>query len=217
MEIAMKHWNAIAIPAILILSLPPAAKAKKHDISPAFQTAKTVYVEAADGSYSNPGLLSADRQAIKDLEDGLRRWGRYSVADHPEGADLIFVVRKGRGSGTSEDAAQPNLPIPSRTPGGTSGGTPGGMSGGTSSGTIAPRAPGQMGDQDSISSATEIGVDADRLMVFTPDGYLKRKSPIWTREIRDGLNAPSFLLLGQLRDAVELANRPAPLTATPSQ
>jgi hypothetical protein len=204
----MKHMKAIAILAILILSLIPAAKAKKHDLSPAFQTAKTVYVEAADGPYSNPGLLSGDRQAMKDLEDGLRRWGRYSVADHPEGADLIFVVRKGRGSGTSEDA-QPNLPTPSRTPGGSPGGTPGG--------TIAPRAPGQLGDQDSVSPATEIGVDDDRLMVFTPDAYLRRKSPIWTREIRDGLNAPSLLLLGQLRDAVELANRPAPLTATPSQ
>jgi hypothetical protein len=57
----MKHWKAIAIPAILFLSLTPAAKAKKHDISPAFQAAKTVYVEAADGSYSNPGLLLGDR------------------------------------------------------------------------------------------------------------------------------------------------------------
>jgi hypothetical protein len=213
MEIAMKHWKAITIPAILILSLTPAAaKAKKHDISPAFQTAKTVYVEAADGSDSNPGLLSGDRQAIKDLEDGLRRWGRYSVLDHPEGADLIFVVRKGHGSGTSEDA-QPNLPTPSRT----SGGTPGGMPGGTPGGTVASRAPGQMGDPDSIGPATEIGVDGDRLMIFTPDGYLKRKSPIWTREIRDGLDAPSFLLLGQFRDAVELANRPAPPPAAPSQ
>ena len=206
----MKQWKAIAIPAILILSLTPAAKAKKHDISPAFQTAKSVYVEAADGPYSNPGLLSGDRQAIKDLEEGLRRWGRYSVAEHPEGADLIFVVHKGRGSGTGEaaqpDVAQPNLPTPSRSPAGTPGGAPGGMN---------PRVPGQIGDQDSVSSATEAGGDGDRLMVFTPDGYLKRKNPIWTREIRDGLNAPSFLLLGQLRDAVELAIRSAPLTATP--
>jgi len=211
----MKQWKAIAIPAILILSLTPAAKAKKHDISPAFQTAKTVYVEAADGPYSNPGLLSGDRQAIKDLEEGLRRWGRYSVAEHPEGADLIFVVHKGRGSGTSEaaqpDAAQPNLPTPSRSPAGTPSGTPGGAPGG-----MNPRVPGQIGDQDSVSSPTEIGGDGDRLMVFTPDGYLKRKNPIWTREIRDGLDAPSFLLLGQLRDAVELAFHSAPVTATPS-
>jgi hypothetical protein len=206
----MKHWKAIAIPAILFLSLTPAAKAKKHDISPAFQTAKTVYVEAADGSYSNPGLLSGDRQAIQDLEQGLRRWGRYSLAEHPEGADLIFVVHKGRGSGTS-DAAQPNLPTPARSPAGTPAGTPGGAPGG-----MTPRAPGQIGDQDSVSSANEIGGDVDRLMVFTPDGYIKRKNPIWTREIRDGLDAPSFLLLGQLRDAVELAIRSAPLTANPS-
>ena len=204
----MKHWKAIAIPAILIVSLTSVAKAKKHDISPAFQTAKTVYVEADDGSDSNPGLVSGDRQAIKDLEDGLRRWGRYSVADHPEGADLIFVVHKGRGSGMSEDA-QPNLPTPARTPGGAPGGAPGG--------TIASRSPGPGADQDSISSATAIGVDGDRLTVFTPDGYLKRKNAIWTREIRDGLSAPSFLLLGQLRDAVELANRPAPPAATRSQ
>jgi hypothetical protein len=81
---------------------------------------------------------------------------------------------------------------------------------------MTPRAPGQIGDQDSVSSANEIGGDVDRLMVFTPDGYIKRKNPIWTREIRDGLDAPSFLLLGQLRDAVELAIRSAPLTANPS-
>jgi hypothetical protein len=194
----MKHSKAIAILAILIGCLMPAAEAKKHDISPAFQSAKTAYVEAADGPDSNPGLFSGDRQAIKDVQDGLRLWGRYTVVDHPEGADLIFLVHKGRASGTSEDS-QPNLPTPSRPPGGT----------------MAPRAPGQIGDQDSMSSATEMGSDNDRLMVFTPDAYLKRKNPIWTRESKDGLDAPSRLLLGQLKDAVELAYRPAPPAGTP--
>jgi hypothetical protein len=66
-----------------------------------------------------------------------------------------------------------------------------------------------------MSSATEMGSDNDRLMVFTPDAYLKRKNPIWTRESKDGLDAPSRLLLGQLKDAVELAYRPAPPAGTP--
>jgi len=195
----MKHWKAMAGFAILIPILTPSAMAKKHDdVSPAFQTSKTVYVEAADGIYSKPGLFWGDRKAIEDLEDGLRRWGRYSVVDRPEGADLIFVVRKGHGA---EDDSRPNVPTPSRLPGG---------------GTIAPRVPGPPGDQDPMSTATQMGPDDDRLMIFTLNANGKRKGPIWTRELKDGLDAPSLFLLGQLKDAVELAFPPAPVVANPA-
>ena len=189
----MKQGKAIAILAVLICCLMPAAEAKKRDISPVFQSAKTVYVEAADGPDPHPGLYSGDRQAVRDVQDGLRLWGRYTVVEHPEGADLIFLVRKGRTRGTGEDP-QPNLPAPSRSLGGMTG----------------PRTPGQAADPDSISPATEMGSDNDRLMVFTPEAYLRRKSPIWTRESKDGLDAPARLLVGQLKDAVELAYPPAP-------
>ena len=193
----MKQGKAIAILAVLICCLMPAAEAKKHDISPAFQSAKTVYVEAADRPDSNPGLDSGDRQAIRDVQDGLRLWGRYAVVEHPEGADLIVLVRRGRARETGEDP-QPNLPTPSRSPAGMTG----------------SRTPGQLGDPDSISQAAEISSDNDRLMVYTPEAYLKHKSPIWTRESKDGLQAPSRLLVGELKDAVELAYPPAPPTAT---
>ena len=195
----MKQLKAIAIFAILILFLAPAAKAKKHDdVSPAFQTAKTAYVEADDGIYSEPGLFEGDRQAIGDLQNGLRRWGRYTVTDHPEGADLIFVVRK---SHPTNENTPTNVPTPSRMPGGT----------------IAPRGAGQGGDQDPMNSAAQMGPEDDRLMVYTMNANGKRKGPIWTREMKDGLDGPSLLLLGQLKDAVELAYPSAPLTASPSQ
>jgi|ERR1700723_855591 hypothetical protein len=195
----MKQGKAIAILAVLVWGLLPAAEAKKHDLSPAFQSAKTVYVEAADGPDSNPGLYSGDRQAVRDVQDGLRLWGRYTVVEHPEGADLIILVRKGRARETGEDP-QPNLPTPTPTPSRS----PGGMTG--------SRTPGQVADPDAISSATELGSDNDRLMVFTPEAYLKHKSPVWTRESKDGLGAPSRLLVGQLKDAVDLAYPPAPPT-----
>jgi hypothetical protein len=194
----MKQGKPIAILAVLIWGLMPAAAAKKHDLSPAFQSAKTVYVEAADGPDSNPGIDMGDRLAIRDVQDGLRLWGRYTVVEHPEGADLIFLVRKGRARETGEEP-QPNLPAASRSP----------------VGMTPSRAPGQAADPDSISPATEMGADNDRLMVFTPEAYLKHKSPLWTRESKDGLAAPARSLIGQLKDAVELAYPPAPGAAAP--
>jgi hypothetical protein len=195
---AMNHAKSIAVFALLVVLLPPAATAKKHDeVSPAFQTAKTVYVEAADGDYSKPGLFGGDRKAIEDLQEGLRRWGRYTVVDHPEGADLIFAVRKSHGA---DDDTRLNLPTPSRLPGGT----------------ITPRVPGPPGDQDPASTSTQMGPDDDRLMIYTLNANGKRKGPIWTHEMKDGLDAPRLLLLSQLKDAVELAYPPAPVTADPA-
>jgi hypothetical protein len=120
----------------------------------------------------------------------LKSWGRYTLAVHPEQADLIFVVRKSRGSAD----AQSGLPAPQR---------PNGVAGST-------RVPGQPGDSDTMGAAQQMSAEGDKLMVYTmTDG--KRKGPIWTRELQGGLEGPSLLLVQQLKTAVERAY-PPPLT-----
>ena len=62
----------------------------------------------------------------------------------------------------------------------------------------------------------EAGPSDDMPRVFTtnPDGKLI--GPVWNRELKDGLDGPTVLLLQQLRAAVEKAypsqtpNQPAP-------
>jgi hypothetical protein len=193
----MKVWKAIALIAILIPALGVAQKAKKHNDVPAvFETAHSVYVESADGDYSKPGLDAANRRAIEDVQDAVKVWGRYTLAVHPEQADLIFVVRKSRGSSTD---AQNGLPAAPR---------PNGVAG-------PPRIPGQPGDSDTLGASAPMGIEGDRLMVYTmTDG--KRKGPIWTRELQGGLDGPSVLLVQQLKGAVERAYPPELTPAKPA-
>jgi hypothetical protein len=187
----MKNLKAIALVAILIPVLGVAQKKKHNDVPEAFETAHAVYVEAADGDYSKPGLNDADRRAIEDVQDALKSWGRYTLAVHPEQADLIVVVRKSRGSSAD---GQSGLPGPPR---------PNGVAGPT-------RVPGQPGDSDTMGAAQQMSAEGDKLMVYAmTDG--KRKGPIWTRELQGGLDGPSVLLVQQLKSAVEKAY-PPPLT-----
>jgi hypothetical protein len=55
-----------------------------------------VYVEAWDGHFFNPHLLSEDRKAIADVQDALRVWNRYVIAVKRREAELLVVVRKDR-------------------------------------------------------------------------------------------------------------------------
>jgi hypothetical protein len=189
----MKLLMAIPLLAILMPALGPAQKPKKHnDVPAAFETAHSVYIEALDGDYTKPGLSQPDRRAIEDVQDAMRTWNRYTLAVHPEQADLIIVVRKSSGSGMAD--AQSGLPTAPRP-----------------NGVASPaRMPEQPGDADSLGASTQMGVEGDRLMVYTMvDG--KRKGPIWTRDFQGGLDAPSVMLVQQLKTAVEQAY-PPPLT-----
>ncbi|MGD0630620.1 MAG: hypothetical protein ABR987_14910 [Terracidiphilus sp.] len=192
----MKALQAIALVAILIPVIGIAQKKKHNDVPEIFGTAHSVYVESADGDYSKPGLDAADHRAIEDVQDVLKAWGRYTLAVHPEQADLIFVVRKSRGSNAD---ARGGLPGPPR---------PNGVAGPT-------RAPGQPGDPDPMRAAAQMAPEGDRLMVYTfTDG--KRKGPIWTRELQGGLDGPSVLLVQQLKGAVERAYPPDLTPAKPA-
>jgi hypothetical protein len=51
----------------------------------------------------------------------------------------------------------------------------------------------------------EVGSSDDLLQVFVPNPNGKLIGPIWTREMKDGLEAPAVFLLVQLREAVDRA------------
>jgi hypothetical protein len=190
----MKHYMAIVLLAILLPALGVAQKKKHNDVPAVFETAHSVYVEAADGDYSKPGLSPADRKAIEDVQDAVQAWHRYTLAVHSEQADLVFVVRKARAGGADSQTG------PSTTPRVPTGQTPG-------------RAPGQPGDTDSMGAAAQMGAEGDRLQVYTISADGKRKGPVWMRELQGGLDAPSVMLLAQLKSAVERAY-PTPPPAT---
>lgn len=181
----------MAVLAILVPALAVAQKKKHNDVPEAFDAAHSVYVEAADGDYTKPGLNPADRQAIEDVQDAVRKWNRYTLAVHPEQADLIIVVRKSRSAATDGQSGLPAAPRPN--------------------GVAAPaRAPGQPGDSDTLGASEQMGAEGDKILVYAMvDG--KRKGPIWTREVQGGLDGPSVMLFQQLKTGVERAY-PAPLT-----
>ena len=181
----MRLGRLVALLVIFSPVLGPAQKAKKHDVSAAFMNAHYVYVETQSGSdITTRDVYPEDRQAISNVESGIKQWNRYAIAIRMNQADLVFRVRKGRpvgaqGHATVSAGAGPSPPSPQ-----------------------TPR-PGMSGDE--LGAASEVGPEDDLLQVFStgPDGKLF--GPIWTREVKDGLDAPRVLLLQELKDAVERA------------
>jgi len=51
---------------------------------------------------ANGRIPPEDRQAVSDVEDAVRKWGRYTLVYERENADLILLVRKGRLAGAQE-------------------------------------------------------------------------------------------------------------------
>jgi hypothetical protein len=190
----MSRYKAIALLLILVPALALAQhKAKKHNDVPAvFQYAHFVYVEAADGDATKPGLYPEDRQAIFDVQDALQDWNRYALANRREGADVVLVVRKGRLAGAQTHA-------------GVSVGTPRLPGSGNPAAGRPPGQSGQGGDGEGVGAEGEVGPENDMLRVYLVSSDGKLSGPLWTREIQDGLDAPNVVLMQQLRTAVERA------------
>ena len=212
--------------AILLAMAAPVALAKdknKNKVPAVFSTARYVYVQAQDGDIMNPGLFPEDRDAISNVQDEVRDWKRYSVTINRRDADLVFVVRKGRlaaaqihgdvgvGTGPVMPGSYP------RNGGGP--GNPGGPGNTGNPGDPNSDRMGNMGPYQGAGARSDVGPPDDLLRVYTltPDGKLV--GPLWSREMKDGLDAPSVLLVRELRDAVERAYPPqaAGQPATPAK
>ena len=86
---------------VLLVFSYAGAKDKKSSLRGELLNAKFVFVTAYPGT--NPDSvrvgtagIADDRRAITDVEEALRKWGRWTPIQSAEQADLIITVRKGR-------------------------------------------------------------------------------------------------------------------------
>jgi hypothetical protein len=178
----MRSARLLALVLLPALAVAQNQSKKKHSVPAAFNTAHYVWVESMDGDIYTPGLLPADRQAIVDVQNALREWGRYVLTPDRSGAELIFVVRTGR---VAEGKAS-------------------GKVGSPNSGPVGNPNPGQQ--QHPIGTGVMLGAE-----VGPPDDLLKvvlansegRGTQVWLRSEDGGLASPGVPLFEQLKTAVD--------------
>ncbi len=195
----------IKIVSVALMLLPTLASAeKKPKVAEAINQAHTVYVQAADGEETKPGLPRQDMQAIANLRTLLRGWGRYTVINERSKADLIFVVRTAN-SGGMDKGGDPGMGR------GTQGNGTGMGSGGDMPAPQGGQFPGQARDNAPLNDNP---FDVDRLEVcqLKPNGKLT--GALWSRSMDGGLTPPRILLFAQFKEEVEKAF-PAPVAAAP--
>jgi len=178
----MRLRTVLAVALVLLPVIGFAQKKSKKEVVPAvLGVSRYVYVQSEDGDIYKPGLLREDRQAITDVENALRDWGRYALTPSLDGAELVFFVRKGR-------LADAKL-------GGTVG-TSGAPGAGPYPGNPRQTGPG-------VTAGGDVGPPDDLLEIRMRNHDGNLSGPIWERSLMDGLNAPRVPLVRALRDAVE--------------
>ena len=200
----MKLIVPVALALIVAAPLALAKDKKKTDLPAVFNNARYVYVEAEDGDIMNPRLFPEDREAIADVQDELKDWNRYAVALNQSDAELVMVVRRGRlvalqGHGGVGIGSRPEL-----------GGSYPGNGPGNSPGNRNPAGSDNRGGDVSteIGGRAEAGPPDDTLRIYSVNPGGRRGALLWSRELKDGLEAPQVLLIKQLKQEVERAYSP---------
>lgn len=89
--------------SMMLLLLPSLAVSQQgfRPLPKLVVNAKYVLVTTYQGyDLTNPNILPGDRRAVIDVQNAIRKWGHYALANRPEDSDLILLVRKGRAVAT---------------------------------------------------------------------------------------------------------------------
>ena len=79
---------------LVLFSLAPAVQAKEKSLPDAILSAKSVYVLARAGVSGNAKTKPDADRAKAQVEQALRKWGRYEIVSEPAKADLVLVVNE---------------------------------------------------------------------------------------------------------------------------
>jgi hypothetical protein len=206
----MKFFKPIAVALAVVAPLALAKDKKKDNLSALFSNARYVYIQAEDGDIMKPGLFPEDREAIANVQDALKDWHRYALTINRGDADLIIIVRKGRLAaaqvhGGVSTGTQPGVSgsYPNRNPGAPGNSNPGAN-------------PDRTGNADELGARTEFGPADDTLRVFSLGSQGKLSGPLWSSEMKDGLDAPTVPLFRTLKEAVDRAYPPQSASQPPN-
>jgi len=92
--------KAVAIVAVLLAVISAEAQSQtksknKKKMHALVTNAQFVMVTNMWGDEFSRNSTGDDRRAIYEVEEKIRKWGRYKLVYRPEDADLIIVVRRG--------------------------------------------------------------------------------------------------------------------------
>jgi hypothetical protein len=178
----MKGSGVIALVLLSSLAFAQNQNKKKPTVSAVFNHARYVWVESMDGDIYNPNLLPADREAITNVQNALRKWGRYVLTADRQDAELVFVVRTGR---VAEGRIRGSVSSPGTGPSGYP--------------NTGPQ-PDPMGTGGMLGGG--IGPPDDLLRVVVGNDP-ERGAQVWLRSEKNGLAGPDVPLLQQLKKAVD--------------
>jgi hypothetical protein len=207
----MKPLKMMVVFLLLLPVLVQAQKKPKKPIVPAvFEHARYAYVQAMDGDEFDPRLLPEDREAIANVENAVRDWGRYKLTVRREDADIVFVVRKGRLAtlkGGVDLNRGGNISVGTSPQNGQNPGPRNGQGNGAGSepGTDLGNDPGT-----ELETGGDLGPKDDFFEVCLLDSGGRLGSPLWERTLGEGLIGRRPILFMQFKDAVDKAYPPAP-------
>ncbi|HEY1767560.1 MAG TPA: hypothetical protein VGG26_07890 [Terracidiphilus sp.] len=202
----MKPHVVIALAIAVLPALAVHAKDKKPNVSPVFNQAHTVYVEAQSGQQFDRNLDPEERKAIADVQDLLQAWKRYKLVTQREDADIAIVVRKGSTASADNEFNPNGGPARGPSPNAPQNGFPNrnmDPSGAPMPGEQSPGAPIAGSSMDTSTSQ-----DVFEVCQVNANGKLTR--PLWSRAMDAGLNGPRVMLFQQFKEAVEKAYPSAP-------
>ncbi len=98
----MRRLFLTALVLFFILATVVAVAQRPQQVLPKIVTHATwVYVTSYDGADPNPRGSPEDLQAIANVQDALKQWGKYKLVYRPEAAEIVILVHTSRPWGAS--------------------------------------------------------------------------------------------------------------------
>jgi hypothetical protein len=188
-------------------ALMPAAIAKDREMAMPFYVlqAQTVAVMIAPDAAVSLLDPNANKTAQKDVEDALKKWGRFQTVLNPVDADIVIVIRKG--TGRQEDPTVVKDPRQNSRPGAAGNGeiVVGGHHGTPppQRGDISGQSPDPLPQQD---PQIETGTRDDGFVVYAGRSSAPTNSEAgWIYIRKDALHPHDVPAVDKFRKAVEEA------------
>ena len=91
----MKRFLPLLTILVILGCATAFSREKPKQIMPRLvDNARFVYVTTYDGPSWSANVLPEDRQAVADVQNALKKWGKYIVVYEPGKADLILAVQR---------------------------------------------------------------------------------------------------------------------------